>query len=85
VLPSQVNTPSSEGTKIVETRLAALSAVQRVIDGADDALSMMEKVPVGPKNRPLEPMTLQKVGGVGSPYTMLILSQVTIHANPFAK
>ena len=38
----------------------------RVIDGADDALSMMEKVPVNPKNRPLEPITLQKVCGVGS-------------------
>ncbi|KAG8861829.1 Peptidyl-prolyl cis-trans isomerase cyp10 [Serendipita sp. 411] len=42
----------------------------RVIDGADDALSMMEKVPVNAKNRPLEPITLEKI---------------TIHANPFAK
>lgn len=34
----------------------------RVIDGVDSTLDMMEKVPVNPKNRPLEEIKLNKVG-----------------------
>jgi len=42
----------------------------RVIDGAEDTLTAMERVPVNTKNKPLEEIRLETV---------------TIHANPFAK
>jgi peptidyl-prolyl cis-trans isomerase-like 3 len=41
----------------------------RVIDGADDVLDAMERAPVGPKNRPINEIRLEKV---------------TVHANPIA-
>jgi len=33
----------------------------RVIDGAEDTLTVMERVPVNAKNRPLEEVRLEKV------------------------
>lgn len=42
----------------------------RVIDGLDSTLDLMEKVPVNPKSRPLQDITLQSV---------------TIHANPVSR
>ena len=58
----------------------------RVIDGADDALSLMEKVPVNAKNRPLESIKLEKVC-LETPLSDITVnaSQITVHANPFAK
>lgn len=41
----------------------------RVIDGADDVLDAMERAPVGPKNRPINEIRLERV---------------TVHANPIA-
>jgi peptidyl-prolyl cis-trans isomerase-like 3 len=35
--------------------------INRVIDGADSTLDAMEKVPVNPKNRPLQEIKLNKV------------------------
>lgn len=45
------------------------SVIGRVIGGSD-TLDALEKVPVGPKNRPVTP---------------IVITAVTIHANPFAR
>lgn len=38
----------------------------RVIDGADSTLDQMERVPVNPKNRPLEEIKLTHVSSITS-------------------
>lgn len=89
----QVNIQSlageNETSSLLDTCLSYICESRfRVIDGADDALSLMEKVPVNAKNRPLEPIKLEKVRLV-HPLVRYPLrpncTQTTIHANPLAK
>ena len=41
---------------------SGLELMNRVIDGAESTLDQMERVPVNPKNRPLEEIKMTHVG-----------------------
>lgn len=53
--------------------LSTKSRLPSVIDGVDEALTSIERVPVNPKNRPLEPIKLEKV-----------LSKILVHLIAFS-
>ena len=53
-------------TRYLESELASILSevkklIYRVIDGADSTLDQMERVPVNPKNRPLEEIRMTSV------------------------
>jgi len=59
----------------------------RVIDGADSALDAIERVPVNPKNRPLNEVkiiSVSEITFVMKKVSCSTSSQITIHANPIA-
>lgn len=56
----------------------------RVIDGVDSTLDLLEKVPVGRKSRPITEIKLYNVGFDQHYDGILISHQITIHANPVA-
>ncbi len=63
-----VRTTSLHGCTLADARhvQGKYTIFGRVIDGAEDALTAMERVPVNAKNRPLEDIRLENVCCISS-------------------